>query len=263
MGRPLPRRGEAGLLDRSSAPKTVANRTEERRIEAIAALRRLRMTGAEIAECWGWRSPPSRAAGRDLGTTEADWAFHLDDVREAVTASLAAMRKLNAKEIRRHRARLKSLEAKRGKFLEAFYADALPADLLKSEQDKISAEIDAAKGDLSRVEGDVTKIAATADRMLDAALNMARAYRESDGLNRRFWNQALFDCFRVCPDEEIEGELREEVRQLTAADTPRRLRAECRKPVSSSRGWNKSYLAGLMRRYANPDVKTRLDRLDI
>jgi transposase InsO family protein len=45
--------GEAGLLDRSSAPKTVANRTEESRIEAIAALRRLRMTGAEIAECLG------------------------------------------------------------------------------------------------------------------------------------------------------------------------------------------------------------------
>ena len=45
--------GEAGLLDRSSAPKTVANRTEEGRVEAIAALRRLRMTGAEIAECLG------------------------------------------------------------------------------------------------------------------------------------------------------------------------------------------------------------------
>jgi transposase InsO family protein len=45
--------GEAGLADRSSAPKAVANRTEERRVEAIAALRRLRMTGAEIAECLG------------------------------------------------------------------------------------------------------------------------------------------------------------------------------------------------------------------
>jgi transposase InsO family protein len=43
--------GEAGLADRSSAPETVANRTDEGRIEAIAALRRLRMTGAEIAEC--------------------------------------------------------------------------------------------------------------------------------------------------------------------------------------------------------------------
>ena len=42
--------GAAGLLDRSSAPAVVANRTDERRVQAIAALRRLRMTGAEIAE---------------------------------------------------------------------------------------------------------------------------------------------------------------------------------------------------------------------
>jgi transposase InsO family protein len=42
--------GSEGLLDRSSAPLRVANRTEDRRVEVIAALRRLRMTGAEIAE---------------------------------------------------------------------------------------------------------------------------------------------------------------------------------------------------------------------
>jgi transposase InsO family protein len=42
--------GELGLLDRSSAPRTVANRTDEQRIEAIAALRRLRFSGPEIAE---------------------------------------------------------------------------------------------------------------------------------------------------------------------------------------------------------------------
>ena len=42
--------GELGLLDRSSAPKVVANRCDEHVIEAIAALRRLRFTGPEIAE---------------------------------------------------------------------------------------------------------------------------------------------------------------------------------------------------------------------
>jgi transposase len=41
---------EAGLVDRSSACRVVANRTDERRVEAIAALRRLRFTGPEIAE---------------------------------------------------------------------------------------------------------------------------------------------------------------------------------------------------------------------
>jgi transposase InsO family protein len=44
------REGEAGLADRSSAPHSVPGRTREDRILAIAALRRLRMTAAEISE---------------------------------------------------------------------------------------------------------------------------------------------------------------------------------------------------------------------
>ena len=42
--------GGAGLVDRSSAPLRVANRTRPERVAAILALRRLRMTSAEIAE---------------------------------------------------------------------------------------------------------------------------------------------------------------------------------------------------------------------
>jgi transposase InsO family protein/transposase len=43
--------GEQGLFDRSSAPKRSPSRTAEERVQVIAALRRLRMTGVEIAEC--------------------------------------------------------------------------------------------------------------------------------------------------------------------------------------------------------------------
>jgi transposase InsO family protein len=42
--------GELGLHDRSSAPREVWNRTPEDRVQVICALRRLRLTGAEIAE---------------------------------------------------------------------------------------------------------------------------------------------------------------------------------------------------------------------
>jgi transposase InsO family protein len=42
--------GGDGLVDRSSAPERVPLRTPEERVELVAALRRLRMTGAEIAE---------------------------------------------------------------------------------------------------------------------------------------------------------------------------------------------------------------------
>jgi transposase InsO family protein len=45
--------GEAGLLDRSSAPRRRPTRLPADRLEAIEALRRLRMTAAEIAEVLG------------------------------------------------------------------------------------------------------------------------------------------------------------------------------------------------------------------
>src|SRR3954453_19226657 len=75
--------GVAGPHCHSSAPATVANRTDERRIEAIAALRRLRLTGAEIAEPSG----PARAdPGTGWKTTERD-----EDDREGQHERAAAL----------------------------------------------------------------------------------------------------------------------------------------------------------------------------
>ncbi len=53
--------GEQGLLDRCSAPASLPLRTGEERVAVIAALRRLRMTGAEIAETLGM--PVSTVSG--------------------------------------------------------------------------------------------------------------------------------------------------------------------------------------------------------
>jgi transposase InsO family protein/transposase len=53
--------GIGGLLDRSSAPMLVANRSDEQTVEAIAALRRLRFTGPEISEVLD--RPPSTVSG--------------------------------------------------------------------------------------------------------------------------------------------------------------------------------------------------------
>jgi transposase InsO family protein len=47
------RDGDRQLLDRPSAPRSVANRTDPARVAVIAKLRRLRMTAAEIAETLG------------------------------------------------------------------------------------------------------------------------------------------------------------------------------------------------------------------
>jgi hypothetical protein len=45
--------GQLGLVYRSSAPLSIPHRTDEDRVQAIAALRHLRFTGPEIAETLG------------------------------------------------------------------------------------------------------------------------------------------------------------------------------------------------------------------
>ena len=58
--------GDAGLSDRSSAPRRV-HRTDPDRVEAIAALRRLRMTGPEIAELLGLPLSTTSAVLKRIG----------------------------------------------------------------------------------------------------------------------------------------------------------------------------------------------------
>ena len=59
--------GDRGLLDRSSAPRSIPHRTAHDRVEAITALRRLRMTGAEIAACLGMALSTVSAVLRRVG----------------------------------------------------------------------------------------------------------------------------------------------------------------------------------------------------
>src|SRR3954447_18651361 len=58
--------GEDGLVDRSSAPHRV-RRTDAGRVEAIAALRRLRFSGPEIAELLDMPLSSTSAVLRRLG----------------------------------------------------------------------------------------------------------------------------------------------------------------------------------------------------
>jgi transposase len=54
--------GEAGLCDRSSAPRRVANRTPAERVAVIVSLRGLRFTAAGSPRRWRWQPRRSRAS---------------------------------------------------------------------------------------------------------------------------------------------------------------------------------------------------------
>jgi site-specific DNA recombinase len=175
--------------------------------------------------------------------TNATWHLHLEDVRKALSKALAGVEQANAEDVNRLRARLDVLDGESKKLLQAFYADALPEDLLKSEQDRIKDEKARLQSELDQVQADISRFAKAFKRALDAAQTMTTAYREADGTDRRQWNQALFTSFRVRPDGAVAGDLRPEIQLLTAADTPKRLRADARRHVSLGQGSNKTLLA--------------------
>jgi len=65
--------GVVGLRDRSSAPRRVANRTPDDRVEAIIKLRRLRFSAAEIAETLGMAVSTVSGILTRLGMGKLGW----------------------------------------------------------------------------------------------------------------------------------------------------------------------------------------------
>jgi D-serine deaminase-like pyridoxal phosphate-dependent protein/DNA invertase Pin-like site-specific DNA recombinase len=176
-------------------------------------------------------------------TTEKGWHLHLDEVRAALQKAMGGLDKENEAKRNRLRAQLQVLDGESGKLVQAFLADALPTDVLKKEQDRVKDERAWVDRELVEVSADVDRLAKVFHFALDAAREPMQAYCEANGAQRRFWNQAFFQTFRVKPDGTVEGDLRDELRMLTAADTPKRLRAETRKRVSLGRCSNRGLLA--------------------
>ena len=105
------------------------------------------------------------------------------------------------------------LEHKRKKLLEAHYSDAIPLDLMRSEQKEIAKE-------LAAIEHEITAHNTTFDeitRNLDAALELIEdcgaTYMKADDHTKRLLNQAIFKKFKVYCDEDdqisVEPELSE------------------------------------------------------
>ncbi len=105
--------------------------------------------------------------------------------------------------------RLGQLEGERKKLLDAHYADAIPLDLLKSEQHRLTAEVANAEGRLAEVEGDFRKAEANLARALTRAGDCEAAYREANDRLRRQFNMAFFKRLLIDDDCNVRGELAE------------------------------------------------------
>lgn len=105
--------------------------------------------------------------------------------------------------------RMRQLQAERKKLLDAHYADAIPLDLLKSEQDRLTTEIANTEGRLTEIEGDFNAAETNLQRALTRAGDCEAAYREAQGNLRRQFNLAFFRRLLIGDDYTVTGELAE------------------------------------------------------
>ncbi|WP_454158839.1 recombinase family protein [Microbacterium lacticum] len=97
------------------------------------------------------------------------------------------------------------LEAEQVKLLQAHYADAIPLDLLKTEQDRIRANLQAITGQLDTLETTYDKAKVGLDAILGLLTDIGDVYAKAEPSERRMLNRALFD--RITIDDEDQATL--------------------------------------------------------
>jgi hypothetical protein len=131
-------------------------------------------------------------------------ARQVERVRAKLGTAMAGMRTEAEAEVARQRRRLAMLSEEREKLLHAYYAEAVPLDLLHSEQERLSAETAQAEHQIEIAEASFGDVEETLGKALDLLADCERAYRKAPGHLRRQWNQALFERL-VIYDEGISG----------------------------------------------------------
>ena len=114
----------------------------------------------------------------------------------AMLVAESTQRLMEAKTVRRR------LERERDKLLQAHYADAIPLDVLKREQSRISRELRGVERQMTGLEGEMAERQALVGQALDIAQHMATAYRQAPEHIRRMLNHVLFDKVYITPDDE-------------------------------------------------------------
>jgi hypothetical protein len=98
------------------------------------------------------------------------------------------------------RNRLKAVEAEQVKLMQAHYADAIPLELLKTEQARLGAERGQLEAALRVSLADDQRLRANAEAAVKLLQNCHQAYRRMGGRERRLMNQAFFEKVWVTED---------------------------------------------------------------
>jgi hypothetical protein len=150
---------------------------------------------------------------------------------------------------RRARKRILDLEGERRKLLHAHLAGAVPVDLLKEEQHRITTELANAGAALANTEVHWERLAANLKAALELTTRIGDAYRAASPTVRRHFNQAILEGVFIDVDGGIAyTRLAQPFKGLLDEDFLARLALEMKNPSpdSQDRGSNMGLLVEVM-----------------
>lgn len=130
-----------------------------------------------------------------------------DQVRDVVIDEMTTLHATTKKERTRQERRLAKLRGERKKLLDAHYADAIPLDLLKTEQTRIGRDIANAEARLAALEGDFDSAKNNLTKALALVRDCHAAYLSAPGKLRRQFNQAFFERLLIDDTYTVTGHL--------------------------------------------------------
>lgn len=151
----------------------------------------------------------------------------LDDLRDLILDELEKQRGDAETERDLQRRRIRNLTDKRKKLLDAHYADAIPLDLLKIEQDRIASELTTAEERLAAVDIGFETVETNLARAIDFAVDWNGAYLAAGPTLRRQLNQAIFKKLWIDDTHQVTSEFTEPFETLLGEEViiPAKLRA--------------------------------------
>jgi site-specific DNA recombinase len=150
-------------------------------------------------------------------------AERIEAIREHLQAALSARR--DEAEAAEHveTLRINRLTSERKKLLHLHYSDAVPMDLFKQEQERITRELERAHKQLAAVALEFDAIEQNMNRALELARDCHAAYKAADTTIRRLFNQAFFHRLFIHETGEVTHDLADPFKILLDPDLPRRL----------------------------------------
>ena len=165
-------------------------------------------------------------------------AENVPEVLNQIRDALASRRDEAEAEEHTQQLRIQNLNNERRKLLQLHYAEALPIELFKQEQERITAELEDARQRLAAVSIAFDTIEVNAQRALELARDCHAAYADASPSMRRLFNQAFFVKLTLHDDDIVTHEFAEPFRLLLDPDFGRKLEEETRALNShSASGW--------------------------